>query len=221
MRITKRIVAAGTAGVLGLGAVGTALVVAPVVAVAATPEEGAAGQGSTEPGLVDRLQSIKDALAGLVTDGTITQEQADAVAETLESSEALRHGRHHGPGGRGGFGGRGGADLAAAAEVLGTSAEELHTALHEGTSLAAIAGERGVAVDELVDALVAASTERIEQAVTEGRLPREQADEKIAALPERVAAAVERVHRQRSDEQPTADGETATPQTSGTSWRTT
>ena len=71
--------------------------------------------------------------------------------------------------------------------------DELREALEaDDTSLADVAGEQGVEVDELVDALVAAAQERIAQAVEEGDLTQEQADERLADLEERVTARVNR-----------------------------
>jgi hypothetical protein len=158
-------------------------VLAPV-ASASTSEESVGG----------RLAALTEALAGLVSDGTLTQAQADEVASTLDESDLLRG--HGGPGGWGGHGGRGGLDLDVAAEALGVTTEELRTALAvDGTTLADVAAEEGVEVSTLVDALVASGTERLDQAVTDGRLTREEADERIAALPERVAALVEREPR--------------------------
>ena len=69
--------------------------------------------------------------------------------------------------------------------------QELRTALHEGKTLAEIAEAEGVEVDTLVDALVAAATERAKQAVTDGRLTQERADELLAGLPERIETAVQ------------------------------
>ena len=176
MRITKRVAAAGAAGLItasGLGLV--VLGTSPAVAATATAESGT----------TSRLQAIKDALAGLVSDGSITQAQADEVAGALDSSDALR-----GHGGRGGFGR--GLDLDAAATALGMSAEDLRTALQaDGATLASVAEEEGVEEQVLVDALVAAGEERLEQAVTDGRLTRAEADERIADLPDRVAGLVD------------------------------
>ncbi|GAA2720392.1 hypothetical protein [Cellulomonas aerilata] len=177
MSMRRRIATAGVAGVLGVA--GLAVVTAPLASAETTAEDGT--------GIGSRLEAIRDALAGLVTDGSITQEQADEVARTLDDSDALR-----GPGGHGhGHGGRGIA-LDAAAEALGMTADELRTALEvDGTTLADVAEAQGVDTQTLVDALVAAGTERITEEVTEGDLTQEEADERIAALPERIAGLVE------------------------------
>lgn len=191
MRISRKLAAAGVAGVVGLGGLGAALVAAPVASAAGTADGTTDGAAD---GVADRVQAVRDALAGLVGDGSITQEQADEVATTLGESAALRGG----PGGfgHGGFGGPGGglaAGVDAAAEALGLTAEELRTALAEGgTSLADVAEAEGVETQELVDALVAAATEHLEEEVAEGDLTQERADEVIAVLPERVADLVER-----------------------------
>lgn len=172
MQFTRKVAAAGVAGILSV--TGIAVVVAPVASAVTV------GDGATTVG--GRVQAITDALAGLVTDGTLTQAQADAVATTLDGSDALRGPRGHG---------RGGPDLAAAATVLGMTAAELRSALAvDGTTLADVAGAQNVEVSALVDALVAAQTERLTAAVADGRLTQVEADERIAALPERIAALV-------------------------------
>ena len=165
----KKLVVAATAGALTLSGLAVA-----VPALAGTGATGGAGSSA-----VDR---IRDALAGLVGDGSITQDQADEVATTL--SEAGR-------GGRGGPHGRG-ADLAAAATALGMSEEDLRTALAaDGATLAQVAEDRGVAVDTVVQALVEAGRERIARAVTDGRLTQERADEWLAELEQRVSERVD------------------------------
>ena len=101
----------------------------------------------------------------------------------------------HGP--HGGMGGMERPGLEAAAETLNLTEDELRSALRDGSSLADIAEEQGVAVEDLVDALVAAAEERLAEAVDNGRITQERADEIAATLPERVAEAVERTWEPR------------------------
>ena len=169
----KKLVVAAAAGALTL----TGLAVA-VPAVAQTEDT-----GGTSTSVVDR---IKDALSGLVDDGSISQEQADEVATTLGDS---------GFGGHWGHGGWHG--LEAAAETLGMTEDELRTALQaEGATLAKVAEEKGVAVDTLVDALVTAQREGIAKAVESG-MPQDVADKRLADVEQRVTEWVNSTHEDR------------------------
>ena len=207
MRTKTAVLAA--AGTLGLTIVTGAAVASPLATditpalTAAPTETDDTADDSTDSTDADRTASlverITEALSGLVSDGTITQEQSDQVATTLAESDALR-----GPGGPGhhghGFGhGMLGAGLDAAAEVLGMTANEVRDALRDGTSLGALADQQGVDRQSLVDALVAAATERINEAVADGRLTQEQADERIAELPDRVTELLDRTPPARGD----------------------
>ena len=174
----KKLVVAATAGAL-TGLTGLAVAV-PVLAHTDR------GDG-TSASVVDR---VRDALSGLVEDGSISAEQADEVAGVLGAAGI---GGHGGPGGHDGHGGHGGGrGLDVAAEALGMTHEELHTALEaEGATLAQVAEDRGVAVDPLVDALVTEEQEGIAQAVEDGRLTQEEADQRLADLEARVTDRVE------------------------------
>jgi hypothetical protein len=88
--------------------------------------------------------------------------------------------------GRGfGMGGSWGA-FDAAAEALGLSPEQLFTQLHGGKTLADVAEEQGVDLETVYAAMNAAKQEAmrqaIEQAVTNGRMSREQADWMLQGL---------------------------------------
>ena len=163
----KKLIIATAAGALALTGLAVA---APALA---DPD----ATGDADSSLVER---ITDALSGLVSDGSITQEQADEVATTLSEAGIGGHGDHHGR-----------LDLETAATALGMTEDELRTALEtDGTSLAQVAEDQGVEVGTLVDALVKAEQERITQAVEDGRLTQEQADEWLADLEERVTERV-------------------------------
>ena len=172
----KMIAAAGTVGLAGL-----------VGAVVAAPAMTASAVSAATSVATGRVEVFANALAGLVEDGTITQEQADRVAETLDEQLPDR-----GPGGLGGPGHHGVLlGLEAAAEELGLTREELHEQLSGGATLAEIAEEQGVDVDDLVGALVAAAEQDLAAAVEDGRLDQERADEIAADLEDRIRTFVE------------------------------
>ena len=163
------------AGALGLtGVVGAALA-APALSYAATGDATA---------LDDRVASLRLALEGLVSDGTLTQSQADEVATTLAERGPLGH-RGHG-------GGPGGREVAAAAaEALGLTVDELRTAAQEGRTLTELAEREGVATSAVVDAMVAAAKTHLAEEVTEGDLTQAEADAKAAELESRTTASVD------------------------------
>lgn len=80
--------------------------------------------------------------------------------------------------GLGGHPGPRGAGLAAAAEALGITEDELRSALQDGKSIAQVAEEQGIDVQVVIDALVADATERLAEIE--------------AALPERMTELVNR-----------------------------
>ena len=116
---------------------------------------------------------IAGLLVALMVVGVIGATNAFAQSST---PSALLHG--HGPGdGRRGLRD---AELAAAAETLNMTAEEVSTALQAGTTLEQLAEEAGVDLQDVQDAIQAVrETElrtRIEQAVTDGTMTQEKAD---------------------------------------------
>ena len=163
------------AGALSVTGVAGAALVAPAVSYAATGDSTA---------LDARVTSLTQALAGLVSDGSITQAQADEVATTL--AEARPEGF-----GRGGHGGGGRIDTAAAAEALGITEAELRTQTQAGQTLADIAEAEGVAEGELVDALVASARTRLAEAVTDGRLTQAEADARATDLEARITDSLD------------------------------
>ena len=183
MKISKRSVAAGTIGAVAASGLGLVLLGAPSALAAATTDSSGTSASS---GTDSRLQAIEDALAGLVTGGTLTQSQADEVATTLDSSDALRGG------GRAGHGGGRVVDLDTAATTIGLSTDDLRTALQaDGATLVTVASDHDVTEQTLVDALVAAAKTHLTEEVTEGDLTQAEADDRIAALPTTVKQAVE------------------------------
>ncbi len=96
----------------------------------------------------------------------------------------------HGPGfGGPGFGGPG--EIArTAASYLGLSEDELQTQLRDGRSLADVARAQGKQVDGLIDAIVKATTERLDRAVDDGWLGAKARDEIVRDLRARVTELV-------------------------------
>lgn len=176
MKATRKpaLVLAAATGLAGLG-IGATL--GPGVAAAAT--------STTASAVGNRVTAIKDALSGLVSDGTISQSQADKVASTLADKLP-----QHGPGGFGPGGFGRGANLEAAAKILGLTTDELRTQLQSGKSLADLAKAKGISTTTLVNKLLAAAKTELAAQVKAGKLTQAQADEFLSGLKERITERV-------------------------------
>ncbi len=140
MKIPKKIVAAGlAAGLVGGGAAGAVLSTSGVsgAETAAVTQDDTTTTAPPEGERPDPGSHLSDALAPLVEDGTITQEQADAVVEAIQAARPEGSGGEHGHRGHHGPGGE------AAAEALGMTQDELREALSDGSTIADVAAERG------------------------------------------------------------------------------
>lgn len=136
-----------------------------------------------------RGQQLASVLAGLVTKGTITQAQADAITAAYNAAEAAEHangGPNDGQGPRGGFGPRGN-KLTIISSTLGIDTATIQSRLKAGETLAAIAGSKK---DALIAALVADESKQIDAAVTAGKLTADQATTLKANLTAHVTAEV-------------------------------
>ena len=170
--MNKRIASVVLVSAMGVGAVST-LALTPALA-----ETGVATAAS------HRLTNLKNALKGLVSDGTITQAQADKVATTLDSTLPRR-----GPGGPG-HRGRG---LAEAATILGMTEDELRTALGTDKSLAQVAAAKGISKATLISKLIAAAKAHLAAEVKDGRHTQAEADQRLSDLSARITEMVDRV----------------------------
>ncbi|WKZ81791.1 MAG: hypothetical protein QY307_06710 [Acidimicrobiia bacterium] len=115
-------------------------------------------------------------LASLVEDGTITQEQAEAVASTLAAEARERR--------------VGLKMIAEIGEFLGLDREEWKEALEEYDTIAEIAVANGSSGEEVVEHLLGLIGERLDEAVADGKLTQEEADEKLANAEERLTEMV-------------------------------
>jgi hypothetical protein len=185
MSIRKRLAVGAAAAALGM-ALGVT-VLSPVIAGAqeSTTSTTAAG-GEATPDIVGdegRVARVRERLEDLVTAGTITSAQADAVAEHL-AQFAPEHG--------GRFLRRGHViiGLDAAAEAIGVELPVLLESLREGQTIAEVAAANGVDTQDVVDALVAVHQARLDELVAEGSITAAEASERAAAALERITAFV-------------------------------
>jgi len=141
----------------------------------------AAAKGiSREKLTADLLAQVKTHLDGLVSDGELTQEQADNSYTQTESNidqiVSVQSGFNFGPG----FGDRGPHGgvrvMDAAATVLGMTVDDLMTELKDGKSLADVAAAQGISQEKLTADLLAQVKVQLDGLVSEGKLTQEQAD---------------------------------------------
>lgn len=158
---------------------------------------------------------LTEVLQPLVDDGTLTQAQLDAVIAKLESARPAHPGRGgHRPGR---------AYLQTVATTLGMSVADLRTALQaDGASIASVAAAKGVAEQDVINALVAERKAQIEARITDGKITEEQAQARLSTLTEEITKLVEtpaqnlRGHgwpgrHQRAGDSGTSEAPTTTP----------
>ncbi|HEX5940546.1 MAG TPA: hypothetical protein VFZ12_09310, partial [Dehalococcoidia bacterium] len=107
-------------------------------------------------------------------DGRLSAEEADRARERVEEGgffPAFRSGFHHGFA----FGRL--APFEGVAELLGLTTEELRAAIEDGQSLAEVAESAGISLDELTAEVLANVRESLDEAVANGGLTQERADE--------------------------------------------
>ena len=126
---------------------------------------------------------FKGVLDKLVTDGTITQAQEDAIIQAMKDEVA----------GKPGNGGprAGGPRLRVlegmvqvSADTIQVSVDDLKAALKSGQSVADVANAHSVNPSDVVTAIVNAGNAKVDQAVTGGKLTQERADKLKSKLPD-------------------------------------
>lgn len=144
-------------------------------------------------------EAIRGAQAGHVdaaeADGTLTEEQAGRIRERIDTGQtrllaALGRGHHGGGLCKGKRFGKNTA-LEAAAGALGLTASELRELL-PGSSIAAVAQDKGIAVSDVTAAIVTVWETRIDQAAADGRISQKRATELKDGLAEKANRLVER-----------------------------
>jgi hypothetical protein len=149
--------------VLPAGAVGS------VTTQAADPSPDCGGRAGKFKGVLDQL----------VTDGTITQAQEDAIVKAMKDAVGDK---------KAGRGGRRlrvlGGMLQVSADTIGVSADDLKTAVKSGQTVADVANAHTVNPSDVVAAIIKAGTAKLDMAVTDGKLTQAQADDAKGRLPE-------------------------------------
>lgn len=135
---------------------------------------------------------ISSLLSGLVSNGTITQSQADAITKAAQDARAAAKGvmdknRE--------------AIDSAITSTLGISLDSLKSRLKAGESLATIAGDKKAA---LITAISAEINKQIDAAVTAGKLTAAQATAQKGKTTERVTNMVERIKSKGEKSKPGA-----------------
>jgi len=135
---------------------------------------------------------ISSLLSGLVSNGTITQSQADAITKAAQDARAAAKGvmdknRE--------------AINSVITSTLGISLDSLKSRLKAGESLATIAGDKKAA---LITAISAEINKQIDAAVTAGKLTAAQATAQKMKTTERVTNMVERIKSRGEKSKPGA-----------------
>lgn len=181
----KALTATALAGAIGLGSLGVAALNPLGIA-------GAQDSGSTGTAQVQRhgkgAKFVDSTLQSLVQDGTITQDQATKIEQRLK--ERFQ-------GGRAKVREFAKEAMQTAADTIGISPEQLRDQLKSGKSVAQVATDNNVEPQKVVDAIVAKVNAKIDQAVTDGKLTQEQADQMKSKAPQRVSELVDRTWGQR------------------------
>ena len=189
-------------GVPGVSSAQTSSTTAPSTTAPSTSGSSSSSSGgsSSTPAAdpaADRTTRIADALKPLVTDGTITQAQADKVTAALQAALPAGGGGgpdgpdsrgHGGRGGRGGFG----AGLTVVATVIGVPEAALRTALQGGQTIAQVAQAHNVTADAVIAALTTDLQTRLDKEVAAGTITQAQADLRKADAATRFADLVNR-----------------------------
>jgi len=118
-----------------------------------------------------QLQMIDEAFQ----QGKMTSDQAEKIKEKVQNDQWFfgpffgpRHGR--------------GPDTAMLAQALGMSQDELQAQLKEGKRIDEIAQEQGISMEQLQQKMKELRIEAIEQAVKDGKINQEKADELIQRI---------------------------------------
>jgi hypothetical protein len=112
---------------------------------------------------------------------------AQSTTSTTAPDGAAGGLERHGAGGHG-------AELQVAAQTIGITVDQLRTELQGGKTIAEVAKAHDVDPQKVIDAIVAESTKRIDEAVTNGKLTSDQAAKLKANLSDVASHIVNDAH---------------------------
>ncbi len=161
---------------------------------------------SAESDRAEASESVEETNNTAVTDdGDIVQIQSDDPdADTEGETDGDAEADSDADGNRRGHGG---CNLEAAAEAIGIDEADLREARENGATIAEIAEENGVDVDDVIAAMVEAKTERIEAKVADGSITQERADEKLAEVEAKITDRVNGVSDRADDDNNSDDSD--------------
>ena len=187
----KAKIAVGAAALLGAASAGAAVAASqdssPNSESKAVIDDAAKQLGISSSKLSDALKkALSDRVDAAVAAGRVTKAEGDALKARIQSNDFPIFGGHRGGPGRHEFLGR----LDSAAAYIGITEAQLRTELENGKSLAQVARAHGKSVDGLIAALVAAAKDKLDKAVSAGRLTKAQETEMLGLLKDRVTSIV-------------------------------
>lgn len=186
----KKLMVGGIA-TLGLATGSLAIAAINPFGVASAQTDGTASSSTSATATNDQKpgDALKSVLDGLVSDGTITQSQADAITKKMDDWRAANPRPDRGDKGGMRGGAMAGAKLDDIATALGTTVSDLQTKLQAGQSLRTIAGDK---VDALTTLLTTKANERIDQAVTDGKITADTAATMKSQVAQKVQEMLDR-----------------------------
>jgi hypothetical protein len=186
----KAKIAVGAAAVLAAAGGGVAVAASqnesPNLESQAIIDDAAKQLGIPSSKLSDALKNaLSDRVDAAVAAGRITKAEGDALKQRIMSSDfpllgGLRHGFGHDGVGR----------LEAAAGYIGITEAQLRTELEGGKSLAQVAQDHSKSTSGLVDALYADTKQKLDDAVSAGRLTKAQETEMLSVLKDRITSMI-------------------------------
>ena len=136
-------------------------------------------------------------LASAQDDSPSLESEVNQKDSTIKEKETNHHKRGH----------KRGAFIGKVLLEVGLDPASVREGFANGQTLGDTAEANGISPETIVDAIVDAMTERLNQAIADGKLTPEEAAEKAAGIPERATEIVDTIpERKDKDHRPQSDG---------------